>query len=148
MLRTALALLVLGAAAEPSITTARGSIAWPHRAIITGLHGRPAAFEAFTLGGELIVQVRSESTTGRPSANASISSVVRPLGSTERLRAAAPADHPLNLANGAVVFVATGPDNLRLVVGRNPWGRIAQVAAEGRHFTVRLVADSVVIEVR
>ncbi len=148
MLRTALALLVLGAVTEPSMAPARGSIAWPHRAMVSGLYGRPAAFEAFTLGGELMVQVRSELTTGRPSANASRWSHVRPLSSTERLRAVAPGDYPLNLANGPVVFVATGPDNLRLVVGRNPSGSIAQVAAEGRHFTVRLVADSVVIEVR
>lgn len=38
--------------------------------------------------------------------------------------------------------------SLHLVVGRNPNGRIDQVTANGRKFTVRLVADRFVIDTR
>ena len=31
--------------------------AWPHRAILTGLHGRQVVFRAYTLGGDLIIAV-------------------------------------------------------------------------------------------
>lgn len=161
MVRTVLALLTIGAAGSAAMASGSGGAAWPHRAIVTGLHGRPAAFEAFTLGGDLIVEVPIDLPDRQPGANASRSTGVRPLTAEERLRGVTPRNYVLNLANGPVVFVATGAHNLRLVVCENPcgpgWaprgiqnyiGSIREVAAEGRRFTVRLVANSVVIEAR
>jgi hypothetical protein len=73
---------------------------------------------------------------------------LRALTAADTIRAETPADFPLNLSKGPVVFVAEGRDSLHLVVGRNPFGRIDQVAADGRKFTVRLVADRFVVDTR
>ena len=73
---------------------------------------------------------------------------MRALAPGDTLKAVAPATYSLDLARGAVLFFTTGTDSLRVVVGRNPYGAIHPVAAQGRRLTVRLVADSVVIDSR
>jgi hypothetical protein len=51
------------------------------------------------------------------------------------------------LSKGPVIFVADAADSLHLVVRRNPYGA-AEVSANGRKLTVRLVRDRFVIESR
>ena len=119
--------------------------AWPHRAILTALHGRPAAFRAYTLGGDLIIVV--DASSHLTTALTPIPSV-RALSAKDTIRAETPADFPLDLSKGPVVFVAEGRDSLHLVVGRNPNGSIDQVAADGRKFTVRLVNGRFMIDTR
>jgi hypothetical protein len=112
---------------------------------VTSLHGRPAAFRAFTLGGDLIIAV--DASARRSIAPAAIQSL-RALTAKDTIRAETPANFPLDLSKGPVVFVAEGSDSLHLVVGRNPHGTIDRVTATGRKFTVRLVADRFVIDAR
>ena len=71
---------------------------------------------------------------------------MRALRRGDTLQAVTPATYPLDLTRGAVVFFSAGTDSLRVVVGRNPYGALHPVAAQGRRLTVRLVADTVVID--
>jgi hypothetical protein len=112
---------------------------------VTSLHGRPVAFPAYTLGGDLIIEV--DASGRRTTTLASVPSV-RALTAKDTIRAETPADFPLNLSKGPVVFVAEGNDSLHLVGGRNPYGSIDRVTADGRKFTVRLTADRFVIDTR
>ena len=66
----------------------------------------------------------------------------------DTIHAHTPADFPLDLYNGPVVFVTDGNDSLNVVVGRNPNGSIDRVSASGRQLTVRLVANNFVIDSR
>jgi hypothetical protein len=117
--------------------------AWPHRAILTSIDNKPVALRAYTLGGTLIIAVdRAGNRTTTPAAIPSL----RPLTAKDTVHAETPADFPLDLSKGPVVFIAR--DSVHLVVGRNPYGRIDQVAANGRRFTVRLVYDRFVIDSR
>lgn len=146
MIRVPLSLLALtlagaGSSAGPSAETA----AWPHRAMLTGLHGRSVSFRAFTLGGDLIIAVDK---SGRRTTTPSAVPLVRALTSKDTIRAETPADFPLDLSKGAVVFVAEGGDSLHIVVGKNPYGAIDQVVADGTKFTLRLTADRFVIDLR
>jgi hypothetical protein len=113
----------------------RRSIAWPLRVRIDGIHDQPTAFRALTRGATLIMP------TG-------FSSRVQPLAANDTLHGITPAQYPLDLSRGSVTIYSSGPESLRVVVGRNPFGMVHPVTAVGRHFTVRLVADSVVIEAR
>ena len=54
----------------------------------------------------------------------------------------------LDLSRGPVMFFTSGRDSIRVVVGRNPFGSLNQVTAQGRRLSVRLVRDSVVISSR
>jgi hypothetical protein len=136
----ALTLAGAGPIVSPPTTTA-----WPHRAILTSLHERPVAFRAYTLGGELIIAVDA---SGRPTTTPAPIPLVRALTAADTIRAETPANFPLNLSKGPVVFVAEGRDSLHLVVGRNPFGSIDQVSANGRKFTVQLIANRFVIHTR
>ena len=107
--------------------------AWPHRAFLTSLDGGEAAFRAYTLGRTFITVVAG-------------SGELRPLTPKDTVCAKTPAQFPLDLSKGPVVFIADGTDSLRLVVGWNPWGRHGQVRAEGLKFTARLVLDQLVID--
>ena len=135
-------LLGIGAAATAPAPPA----AWPFRALVSDPRGRPVAFQAVSLGGMLIVTAGERSNPNRP-LDPPVA-VLRPLARGDTLRATTPADYPLDLARGAVVFFTLGRDSVRLVVGRNPFGAIAPVTAQGRRLTVRLVNDSVVIDAR
>jgi hypothetical protein len=145
MFRLSVGLLVLTLVGKGPIVSPLRAAAWPHRAILTSLHGRPAAFRAYTLGGDLIIEVDA---SGRRTTTLAAIPSVRALTATDTIRGETPADFPLNLSKGPVVFVAEGSDSLHLVVGRNPYGNIDQVTAHGRKFTVRLVADRFVIDTR
>jgi hypothetical protein len=133
-----LALSADGPTVSPAVT-----VAWPHHAILTSLHEQPVAFLAYTLGGDLIIAVdRSGRRTTTPGAVPSLRAVSR----EDTIHSETPADFPLDLIRGPVVFVAEGRDSLHLVVGKNPFGSIDRVEANGRKFTVRFVADRFVID--
>ena len=125
----------------PTYTTA----AWPHRAILTSLDERPVAFRAYTRGGVLIIAVDA---SGRLTTTPSGTPRVRALTTRDTIRASTPANFPLDLSKGPVVFFAEGRERLRLVVGRNPNGQLDQVSATGRRFTVKLEGREFVIEAR
>ena len=143
MIRPSLGLLVLALAGGGSITQPPAPAAWPHRAILTALHGRPVAFRAYTLGGQLIIAVDA---AGRRVATPAGIPTLRALTTSDTIHAETPADFPLDLSKGPVVFMADGSDSVHLVVGWNPYGSIRQKIADGLKFTVRLVADSFVID--
>ena len=140
-LRSGLLVLLLGSGATVSRPA---TLAWPQRAIITSLHQRPVAFRAYTLGGDLITAVDSN---GQPTANPAIPTL-RALTARDTIRAQTPAEFPLDLAKGPVVFVAEGRDSLHVVAGKNPFGSIDRVAANGPQLIVRFVAGRFVIDTR
>lgn len=74
--------------------------------------------------------------------------MLRALTRTDTILARTPADFPIDLSQGPVVFIAEGSDSLNVVVGRNPYGRIDRVSGRGRHLTLRLVAGKFVIDSR
>jgi hypothetical protein len=136
MLRVRIASLALGlstAAAAHSPT-----VAWPFRATVTDLAGRPVAFRALALGGDLIIPV------GAPSATP----VIRRLARGDTLSATTPAEYALDPTRGPVVFFTSGRDSIRVVVGRNPFGATDRVTAQGRRLSVRLVNGKVIIDAR
>jgi hypothetical protein len=135
----ALALITTGASVSPP-----SMLAWPHRATLTSLTGRPAAFRAYTLGGVLVAEFDD---SGRPTFNLALSRVGA-LSARDTLHAKTPANVPLDLSKGPVRFVSEGADSLHLVVGGNPFGSKNQVKADGRAFTVRLVGNKFVIDPR
>jgi hypothetical protein len=144
MLRIASMLLLLAALGlGPKV--GRPSVAWPHRAIVTSVHERPVAFRAFTRGGILIIAVDA---SGRRTTTPAAIPTLRALTSKDTIHAQTPADFPLDLSKGPVVFIADGDDSLNVVVGRNPLGSIDRVSARGRRLTVRLVAERFVIDSR
>ena len=145
MFRLSLGLLVLTLGGRGSIASPPAAAAWPHRAVLTGLHGRPAPFRAYTLGGDLIIAVDA---SGRYTTTPSAIPRLRALAAADTIHAETPANFPLNLSKGPVVFVAEGRDSLHILVGRNPHGSIDQVTADGRMLTVRLVVDRFVIDTR
>jgi hypothetical protein len=111
--------------------------------MLKSLDNRPVAFQAYTLGGDLIIMIdragnRIATSVGIPR--------VRPLTPQDTISAETPGDFPLDLTKGPVVF--TTRDSLRLTVGGNPHGSVNQVSATGKHFTVRLVDDRFVIDAR
>jgi hypothetical protein len=118
-----------GSAARPD------AVAWPLRVRIDGIHDQPTAFRALARGATLIMQ------TG-------LVSRVQPLAANDTLHGITPAQYPLDLAGGSVTIYSSGAERLRVVVGKNPFGMVHPVTAVGRRFTIRLVADSVVIEAR
>ena len=128
-----LALVVAMICSEAALPHRSFRRAWPLRAILSSPSKKPVGFRAITLGGELIVQ----------KGNTPIA-----LSSTDTLHSITPANFPLDLRGGAVRFLADGRDSLELVVGQNPGGSVHPVRAKGRGFTVRLVADTVVIDRR
>ena len=144
MLRLSMGLLVLAIAGTGTVGSPPAA-AWPHRAIVTSVHGRRATFRAYTLGGELVIAVDAH---GQPTMTPASIPSLRVLTAMDTIRAETPADFPLDLTKGPVVFVAEGNDSLHLVVGRNPYGSIGRVAADGRKLTVRLVRGSFVIDSR
>jgi hypothetical protein len=131
MFRAGVVVAILGLAAAGARD--RSSAAWPLRASITDSHGRSTTFRAITLGGELIV---------------SRGGAIRPLAAGDTLSATTPWSFPMDLRGGPVVFFSGTGDSLRVVVGRNPYGLINAVTAQGRRLTVRLVRDSIVIDAR
>jgi hypothetical protein len=141
MLVRSLSLAALVLLSHGSAATSPAIPAWPHRAIITSIGNKPVAFRAYTLGGTFIIAVdRAGNLTSTPAATPSL----RPLTAKDTISAETPGNFPLDLSKGPVVFVAS--DSVHLVVGRNPYGNIDQVAANGRRFTVRLVDDRFVID--
>lgn len=131
MIRAALLLLIIGVGVTVDRHTAPP--AWPFRATVTDLHGQAVSFSGMTRGGELIIQV------GRSS--------VRALARNDTLRATTPAQYPLDLRRGPVVFFTGNRDSIRVVVGRNP-GATDQVTAQGQRLTVRLANGRAVIDAR
>ena len=121
------------------------SAAWPHRAFVAALHARPVAFRAYTRGGTLIIAVDS---SGRRTAAVAAIPRVRALTIKDTIHAETPAEFPLDLTKGPVVFIAEGDDSLNVAVGRNPFGSIDRVSARGHRLVVRLVSDKFVIDSR
>ena len=78
-------------------------VAWPLRTTVTDLAGRPVTFHALTLGGDLIIPV------GPPSGTP----VIRRLAGGDTLSATTPAQYPLDLTRGSVVFFTSGKDSIR-----------------------------------
>jgi hypothetical protein len=145
MLRVASPLLLLATLGPRPNVSLSAPAAWPHRAIVTALHERPVAFRAFTRGGVLIIAV--DASGHRTTMPAAIPTI-RALTEKDTIDAETPADFPLDLSSGPVVFAATGKDSLNVVVGRNPYGSIDRVSARGHRLTVRLVAGGFVIDAR
>lgn len=145
MRRLPLGLLLLVLLGTSSAVSKPATLAWPHRAFIMAVHERPVTFRAYTLGGDLIIAVdKSGQRTATPPAIPSL----RALTAADTIRAQTPADFPLDLSKGPVVFIAEGSDSLHVVVGKNPFGSIDQVAANGRQFKVHFVAGRLVIDTR
>jgi hypothetical protein len=122
-----------------SMTTAASSppVAWPLRAVISDVAGRPVTFKALTLGGELIVP------DGPPNAIPR----VRSLDRGDTISATTPAQYPLDLTRGAVVFLAGERESIAVSVGRNPYGSSA-VAARGHRLEVHLVRGAIKIDAK
>ena len=120
--------------------------AWPMRVRIDGIHDQPTAFRALSRGATLIMQTGYASSPTHP-LDQPIPNV-RPLLANDTLRGMTPAQYPLDLTHGSIAIYSSGSDSLRVVVGKNPFGMVHPVTAVGRRFTVRLVADSVVIDAR
>jgi hypothetical protein len=122
------------------VITARDSptAAWPLRATITDPAGRRVTFHALSSGGDLIV----------PSKLMSETTVIRHLARGDTLSATTPAQYPLDLSRGPVVFFTSGRDSIRVVVGRNPFGATDRVSGEGRRVTVWLMHGAVAIDGR
>lgn len=141
MIRSILVLLIL--ASGGAIVASEPPMKWPLRAAVTDLHGRPVAFQAVTLGGDLIIEAGQRSFLGRSSVS------LDPLRHGDTLRAATPAAYPLDLTHGPVVFFTRGRDSVRVVVGRRlSFGDISPVTATGRRLTVRLSNSQVVIDAK
>ena len=147
MLRSALVGLAIvatsladGSAAPPS------TAAWPMRVRIEGIRDKPTAFRAFSRGATLIMQTGWATNRAQPLDQPVLQ--VQELSAKDTLRGMTPAQYPLDLARGSVTIYSSGQESLRVVVGKNPFGAVHPVSAVGRRFTVRLVADSVVIESR
>jgi hypothetical protein len=137
---------VLAALGIGGTVAARSSThAWPLRATITSPRGGTIPFRAVTLGAELIVYGDSRTSAKKARANRSD---IQPLARGDTLMATTPASFPLDLRGGAIVFLATGKDSVRVVIGRNPFGANSRVSAQGRRLTARLRHDSVVLEAR
>jgi hypothetical protein len=136
VLRVMIASLALGL--STAAATHSPTAAWPFRATVTDLVGRPVAFRARALGGELIIPV------GAPSATPAI----RRLARGDMLSATTPAEYALDPTLGRVVFFTSGRDSIRVAVGRNPFGATDRVSAQGRRLSVRLVNGRVVIDAR
>lgn len=120
--------------------------AWPMRVRIDGIHDKPTAFRALSRGATLIMQTGWATNPAQP-LHQPIPKV-QELAANDTLRGMTPAQYPLDLARGSVIIYSSGQESLRVVVGKNPFGAVHPVTAVGRRFTVRLVADSVVIEAR
>ena len=119
-------------------------VAWPHRAVVSGLGERSVAFRAYTLGGDFIIAVDS---SGRLTTTPGPKPEIRYLTERDTITVGTPAYFPLDLTKGAVVFIAEGRDSLRLSVGRNP-NMLDSVSATGIRFTVRLEGRTFVIDAR
>jgi hypothetical protein len=111
--------------------------------MLKSLDSRPVAFQAYTLGGDLIIEV---DRSGNRIAGSGGTPMLRALTPKDTIDGETPGDFPLDLSKGPVVFIAR--DSLRLTVGRNPYGSIDQVTTTGRRFTVRLVHDRFVIDAK
>jgi hypothetical protein len=145
MIRAGLVLLVLAAGA---VVPSRPPLKWPLQARVTDLHGRPVAFQARTLGGDLIVQV-GERTLLAPGGLGQRVPDLRTLERRDTLRATTPASYSLDLKKGPVVFFTPTRDSIRLVVAPTPLGGLARSAtAVGRRLTARLSNGSVIIDAR
>src|SRR5215212_9191383 len=131
MLRMTIALLLLGSATTGVADSP--AAAWPLRVTITDRAGRPVTFRAVTLGGDLIIPTKPAGTPG-----------IQRLARGDTLSATTPAQYPLDLERGSVVFFTSGRDSIRVVVGRSPFGATDRVSAEGRRVVVRLVNGAVV----
>ena len=147
MYRSALVGLALIATGVADSSAARpAAAAWPMRVRIDGLHDTPTAFRALSRGATLIVQTGWVTNPALP-LDQPIAKV-QELAAHDTLRGMTPAQYFLDLTHGSVTIYSSGTESLRVVVGKNPIGFIHSTTAVGRRFTVRLVADSVVIEVR
>jgi hypothetical protein len=138
VLRLILASCGLFLASEPPVK-------WPLRATVTELHGRHVAFQAITLGGDLIVQVGQHSKFAFPGQPVS---ELNPLSRGDTLRATTPASFPLDLRKGSVVFFTSSRDSIRIAVGRTPLGSVDSVTGSGRRLTLRLTEGTVVVSAR
>jgi hypothetical protein len=143
MLRLVPPFLLLAALGLRPSSIPSAPVAWPHRAIVTALHDRPVTFRAYTRGGVLVIAV---DVSGRRTTVPAAVPTIRVLTEKDTIHAETPADFPLDLSKGPVVFIAEGNDSLNVVVGRNPYGSIDRVSARGRRLTARLVAGSFVID--
>jgi hypothetical protein len=144
MYRASVVLISIAMGAAIAIRTP--PVAWPLRASVSDLRGRPIAFRALSLGGDLVVRVGERPDPNRPLEPPI--PILRTLAPGDTVEATTPATYPLDLAHGPVVFFTTGRDSLRVVVGRHPFGAIKPVTAYGRRLTVRQIDDSVVINAR
>ena len=120
--------------------------AWPMRVRIDGIHDQPTAFRGFTRGATLIVPPGWASTSTHPLDPPNRR--MQPLAARDTLLGMTPAQYALDLAHGSIIIYSSGPESLRVVAGENPSGMVHQVTAVGRRFTLRLVADRLVIEAR
>lgn len=142
MTRATLVLLVLSSLSAGAPAAVSSPIAWPQRARLTSLDGQPVRFRVYSLGGDLVV-TRTAPGGGRGSAMPE--PAILAVGDT--LRGITPADFPLDLSKGPVVFLAEGSDSLHLVVGWNPNGSVRAMSRTGRGFRARLDSGLLVIDV-
>lgn len=140
----ALALLGAALAAGAPASAAAARRAWPLRARVTSTSGRSVAFRAVAHGGAQLMVGRPGVGLGRDGLGAGV--VVAALAAGDTLVASAPAEYPVDLGAGEVVFAASGRDSLEVVVTRRLGSH--RVAARGRRLVVRQTDGGVRIESR
>jgi len=145
MIRESILLLMLGGgAAVASDPPMKSQL----QATITDLHGKPVAFCALSLGGDLWVQDGQRSVPGQllpffPRGSRAAPKVerVRP---QDTLLATTPKSLWVDLKYGPIVFFTTSGDSIRVVVGENPNGKTVRVAS-GRRVTLSLSNSPIVM---
>jgi hypothetical protein len=145
---TILLFLRLADLAAPNVS----GVAWPFHVNVTSLDGRTVMFRAVSLGGDLIFQV-PERDDHRPAARRHVQ-LVKSLARRDTLTDSTPARYALDLRRGPVRVFTLGRDSVAVAVTRTDprfsraFDNGSLVAARGRHLTVRLVNDVVVIDTR
>lgn len=104
------------------------------QATITDLHGKPVAFRALSLGGDLMVRGRQMTPPGQflPVEN------LERLRPQDTLRAVTPKSFMVDVSRGPIVFFTASRDSIRVVVSHYPKGATDSEIASGRSVTLRL----------
>jgi hypothetical protein len=109
------------------------------QATITDLYGKPVAFRALSLGGDLTVQAGQRQYVARNGAVPNVERV-RP---QDTLRVTTPKSFWLDLTHGPIVFFTTSGDSIRVVVSDPPGGTVR--VASGRRVTLSLSNSPIVM---
>ena|SRR5215467_847251 len=144
MIRAGILFLMLGS----GVVVASDAPVKPRlQATITDLYGKPVAFRALSLGGDLMVQGGQPSVPGRlllsaPSRSRAVTNVER-VQPQDTLRVTTPKSFWLDLTHGPIVFFTTSGDSIRVAVSDPPGGTVR--VASGRRVTLSLSNSPIVM---